>query len=69
MAFKGFQHIVETDVAGISEDVTGNCPIVSETYTDLLGRPIKSIGKGLVVKTIRYANGLKKVKVMKTDDN
>ena len=28
-----------------------------------------SIGKGLVVKTIRYANGLKKVKVMKTDDN
>jgi hypothetical protein len=61
-AFKDFQHIVEADVAGIGENkIKDDSQIVSETYTDLLGRPVKSDVKGMVLKITRYANGEQKM--------
>lgn len=67
VAFRDFKYVVETDVAGISEKtITDKSQVISETYTDLLGRPVKAVGQGLVVKTIRYANGSKRVKIVRT---
>jgi hypothetical protein len=72
-AFKDFLHVVEADVTGIDgSSMTDDSQIVGETYTDLLGRPARAGrqgSRGVVVRTVRYANGRKKAMICNTRRN
>nr|MCR5065915.1 hypothetical protein [Bacteroidales bacterium] len=56
----------EPSVDGIHETRNGTVHVISETYSDLQGRPVSSSSKGLLLKTVRTSDGtIKTTKVLK----
>ncbi len=53
--------LASTDPAGIETvEKADNKQIVGETYFDLSGRKLSESGKGLVIKSIKFADGTTK---------
>ena len=56
----------EFDYTSTGINAIANQPAVSESYVDLTGRKVSADAKGLVIKTVTYADGTKKsVKVIR----
>ena len=53
--------VCSTDPAGIETvEKAGNKQVVGETYFDLSGRKLSEAGKGIVIKSIKFADGTTK---------
>ena len=52
-----YSKLVNNSVAGIDTADMVDCPVLEETYTDLAGRKVAVPGRGVYIKTTRYADG------------
>ena len=54
------QTVCSTDPAGIEKIEKADKQVVGETYFDLSGRKLSEAGKGIVIKSIKFADGTTK---------